>query len=79
MTRAEALEEARRRWGPQSVVSRTPKYCPYGTISNGKVIDLGTHRVVGAVNPYTGDGTKGYGWSWEAAFADADRRGGASS
>lgn len=56
MTRAEALEEARRRWGPEADVRQ------------GIVENYLNHAVCGP------RGLMGAGDSWEAAFADADRR-----
>jgi len=58
MTKAQALAEARRRWGPFAIVFRLPN---------------GTHRVRaerGAVFYKEA----GEGISYDAAFADADRR-----
>ena len=68
MTRAEALAEARRRWGPYARVRRDRK--GYRVIAPVKIIGgpLGAAEYAEcAASPV----------SWEAAFADADKRGGA--
>lgn len=60
MTRAEALAEARRRWGKRAYATVTRPW----------------NNIVRSVGDETGN--KGYSidGTWEAAFADADRRSG---
>jgi len=62
VTRAEALAEAQRRWGLRAKLwNRTdPRY-------------KGRFRVGRELREYCGE-VMGSGPSWEAAFADADRR-----
>lgn len=57
MTRTEALEEARRRWGPEADVRL------------GVLVGQWINHVVCGPR-----GLMGNGKTWEAAFADADRR-----
>jgi len=60
MTQQEALKEAQKRWGPNGHAFHFP---------NRAGLPKGTDYCVGS-----GYGTRGEGNSWEAAFADADRR-----
>lgn len=62
MTKQEALTEARRRWGPYALVIE------HGPQSYDRMCRGLTHGV-GLKSICFGNGT-----SWEAAFADADRR-----
>lgn len=63
MTQQEALEEARRRWGPEAVAIH------YDLRSDDH------HSFEVNSDPYSPKPLAyGTGASWEAAFADADRR-----
>ena len=57
MTREEAMQEARRRWGKWGWILRRASFFQVGTLN-------GANRQL----------CIGYGDSWEAAFADADRK-----
>lgn len=57
MTRAEALAEARKRWGSEAII-----------FNQGRVYLLAPS------GSFEGNPRSGWGRSWEAAFADADRR-----
>jgi hypothetical protein len=63
MTIDEARCEAQRRWGVPGSVKMDDGQCVVGTIGGDMMAN----------------GTFGYGrgWTWEEAFADADRRAGA--
>jgi hypothetical protein len=63
MTREEALQEARRRWGPRAIVRDMKRYPELGPRFN-------VFRTGEQVGP------EGEGETWEEAFADADRRAG---
>lgn len=65
MTRAEAEAEARRRWGPTAAAQENDThYDAQGLATRCRVC---RHLHFGAV-------ADGVGPTWEAAFADADRR-----
>lgn len=68
MTRAQALAEARRRWGPEAFAMpyRHRPLVMVGIIVPAKDLTTG--------EPTTAHVQKGEGHSWEAAFADADKR-----
>ena len=71
MTRAEALAEAQRRWGsygdaPHSYAPATAYWIPCA--DDTETFYVGTLKADGSAD------VKGSGDSWEAAFADADRR-----
>lgn len=63
MTQDEALQEARRRWGDNAKAYqiRPTSQCRVGSLNTKPITYLTEH---------------GIGDSWEAAFADADRRAG---
>lgn len=66
MTQAEALQEARRRWGASVNLQFASSF-----------IDSSLVRVINLQKRWKeGFGQKSVGWgdSWEAAFADAERR-----
>lgn len=67
MTRAEALAEAQRRWGTNAYVQRGP-------ISDTYRVGTEHFDPFYPGNPADHFEVKGSGDSWEAAFADADRR-----
>jgi hypothetical protein len=62
MTQPEALQEARRRWGKDARVKRKNRCADFRR-------DKTEYRVYGTDFMSTGKGD-----SWEAAFADADRK-----
>ena len=70
MTQAEALQEARKRWGMNGQAWRKNRR------SSPKNLIHGTTRyfVSGFARADIGDRKYGSGESWESAFADADRR-----
>lgn len=72
MTRAEALAEAKRRWGPEAVVSSWRHIGAHGK-RRGQRWEYQVGCMEGVGEEY-GATWKGSGDSWEAAFADADAR-----
>ena len=68
MTKRDALAEARRRWGFLGSVWYYPK------CSHSFHFRVGTTRRAGPDRLLVDCKVKGIGGTWEAAFADADRR-----
>ena len=70
MTKAEALAEARKRWGGNP--HRFVTVLEY--VRRGKSHFAVGYEVAGIYSPTPKFKAMGRGASWEAAFADADRR-----
>lgn len=66
MSRSEALKEARRRWGADAYADGGPHTKQVGLLLDAKRFPSG--------EPCKAQAPRGEGPSWEAAFADADRR-----
>ena len=62
MTRAEALAEARRRWGPDAGLHHYGSGVAVGVYAHSALATAPLAQVFGS------------GKTWECAFADADRR-----